>query len=885
MLHGRDAVISVMRRWLAGVGRGAGGAVHLVGVAGVGKTATLEMVADLAVSKGMRVLRVFGYPEESDVAWSGLSQLVIPFLSSLDQFDERPRQVLLRTLRLSDDGDVDDVSIGMAVLLLLTRSDEPITVLIDDVQWLDPESSRVLSFVARRLNATGVGFLSAGHLDSAIIGQPVELDTLDDAALRAIARDRGVAAAVAEVIAKQAEGLPLVLAQIIAGLDDDQRSGRRPLPEPVAEIARIDRALATRIAALPTDSRTMLAATALAPWADVETIAGFLDIDDHATVIAPAIDAGLVTIAGGRLDFAHPTIRTAAAQVSPEERRRLHELLARIADLRHRGWHLAAAADGPDDVAAHALDELADDAERRGANLAALRARQTAIDVAESPDRGRVIAAAWNAIRARLPDVADTLVGTLDDPDSADVRALTAEAAWVRGDVATAREQWVTLADDAHTPMELVESSRRKAARASFRMYDTPSVHRLASGATDDPQLHLVELGADAIRGRASATEQLVTHAEALLVDNPSADSIATLAEVVTLALARTGHAEALAALSERIGDLANERVPHLVPALLISRAAHLSRSDLIGGGALARDAVALSEEWDRLEHRPFALAIAAIAEASSGGPDAMSLIEGIRAYPVPVAQAVATYAEALVHYGLGDNESARDLLMPAHEEHPTESSFGFMWHADLVDIALRLDDRALAERVAEDLRTVLDTTNNPWVKAATRRVDGLLATDRDMADHAFTAAIEGFSDHGYKITAARCRLDWVGRLRRDRRRSVARAQIQAARPALLAGGARPWVERCDVEAGALGLSVPEPTVAAAAALLTPRELQVARWLIGGLTFKQIGARLFLSHRTVEAHGQSVYRKLGVRGRAELAQLSQHDPSLAPPTA
>jgi predicted ATPase len=320
MLHGRDAVISMVRRWLDGVGKGAGGAIHLVGVAGVGKSATLTWAAEQAESRRMRVLRVSGHPEESNVAWSGLSQIVTPFLATLDQFDERPRQVLLRTLRLGDDGEVDDVSIGMAVLLMLTRSDESVTVVIDDVQWLDPESLRVLSFVARRLNATGVGFLSAGHPGTAIIGQRVDLDALDQAALRAIARDRGVAAAVAEVLAEQAEGLPLVLDQIIAGLDADQRSGRRPLPEPIAEIARVDLALAGRISSLPTDARAVLAAAALAPWADVETIAELLGIDGSDAAIAPPVDRGLVTLTDGRLVFAHPTVRTAAAQVSLEER-------------------------------------------------------------------------------------------------------------------------------------------------------------------------------------------------------------------------------------------------------------------------------------------------------------------------------------------------------------------------------------------------------------------------------------------------------------------------------------------------------------------------------------------------------------------------------------
>jgi len=162
-------------------------------------------------------------------------------------------------------------------------------------------------------------------------------------------------------------------------------------------------------------------------------------------------------------------------------------------------------------------------------------------------------------------------------------------------------------------------------------------------------------------------------------------------------------------------------------------------------------------------------------------------------------------------------------------------------------------------------------------------RVQGLMAPDRDLADQAFALAIEQFLAEGYEISAARCRLDWAERLRRDRRRSVARTEVEQARNTLAAAGAQPWVARCDREAAALGMIVADHG-ARASTILTSRELQVARWLVAGLTFKQIGARLFLSPRTVESHGQTVYRKLGVRGRAELAQHAREDTTLAPPS-
>jgi len=93
------------------------------------------------------------------------------------------------------------------------------------------------------------------------------------------------------------------------------------------------------------------------------------------------------------------------------------------------------------------------------------------------------------------------------------------------------------------------------------------------------------------------------------------------------------------------------------------------------------------------------------------------------------------------------------------------------------------------------------------------------------------------------------------------------------------AAGAVPGVERCDAEAAALGIG-PLVIGERAGSILTARELQVARWLVEGATFREIGERLFLSPRTAESHGQAIYRKLGVRGRAGLAQLAIDDPTL-----
>ena len=64
--------------------------------------------------------------------------------------------------------------------------------------------------------------------------------------------------------------------------------------------------------------------------------------------------------------------------------------------------------------------------------------------------------------------------------------------------------------------------------------------------------------------------------------------------------------------------------------------------------------------------------------------------------------------------------------------------------------------------------------------------------------------------------------------------------------------------------------------------LLTPHELQVARLVVGGASNRDLAAKLFISPRTVESHLTSIFRKLGVRNRQELAARAIEDPVLQP---
>jgi DNA-binding NarL/FixJ family response regulator len=67
---------------------------------------------------------------------------------------------------------------------------------------------------------------------------------------------------------------------------------------------------------------------------------------------------------------------------------------------------------------------------------------------------------------------------------------------------------------------------------------------------------------------------------------------------------------------------------------------------------------------------------------------------------------------------------------------------------------------------------------------------------------------------------------------------------------------------------------------------LTPSELQVALRVAEGLTNREVAAAIFISPKTVEHHLSSIYRKLGIRSRTELARrIAATDPATAPSAA
>ena len=201
-----------------------------------------------------------------------------------------------------------------------------------------------------------------------------------------------------------------------------------------------------------------------------------------------------------------------------------------------------------------------------------------------------------------------------------------------------------------------------------------------------------------------------------------------------------------------------------------------------------------------------------------------------------------------------------------------------FRVHGDLIEAQTRAKRRDDAERNLARLLEDAKLTGSVWEAATGARCRGLLADDVEAID-SFAEALQLHENDPDQFERARTVLCYGERLRRLRRRRDAREHLHEALETFERIGARPWAERARAELRASGERLRRRGTAAHEQL-TPQELQVSLAAADGLTNKEIGARLFLSPKTVEFHLSRTYRKLDVSSRVELARLLASQPGV-----
>ena len=865
-LVGRDHETQVLAGLIEGV-RDRGSAVVVRGEAGIGKSAMLDEAGLRAVAGGLRVLRTAGVPSEGKVGFSGLHQLLRPVMDHLTQLPDPQRNAMSVVFGLTDAAAPDLFIVALATLNLLgeaaTRT--PVLLIVEDVHWLDRASADVLAFVARRLEFEPVVLLAAardgfrGSFDDAGLPE-LNLRRLDRAAAAALldARAPGLGPAVRERVLDEAAGNPLALVELPIGMKEHGAGATSAAWLPLN--TRLEQAFAARVSGLPVATRTLLLVAALNDGdALSETLAAAAAGGERAVVddLAAAVAVQLVEVFEDRLRFRHPLIRSAIHQRSTiGQRQAVHAALAQVlaTDVDRQVWHRAAACAGPDEEVAAELEAAATRARGRGRIESAVSALERAAGLSPDPElRGeRLLRAAELAFelgrhdrvigllteagpitlterqRSRMVWIRERFDDGIRDV-TAGARTLTELSERVAADGATGLA-WELLLGAA---LRCFWAEPGQAARDAVVV----AAERLAVEPRDGRMLTILAFAAPVERG-AVVIDQL-----RWLAAHPGRPGRAGW--LANAAILVGTFDVAVGFCTTAIGELRQQGRLGLLARHLATQAwsaAHLG--DLSVAIPAAEEAARLSRETMQPIMYATARATQAMLAALRGDEDrAAALAAEAEQAAVPVAArpvlATVQHARGLAALGRGRYADAYEHLRRMYDPADTAYHLALRCYAvgDLAESAARGVTRESSDRPATLFEEALRADLARW-----------------------------------PFARARAQLAFGGWLRRQRRAAESRGHLRAARETFDALGAIPWSEQARQELRASG-EISRRRTPDVRDKLTPQELQIAQMAAEGLTNREIGQRLYLSHRTISSHLHRIFPKLGVTSRSALGGI------------
>ena len=907
-LVGRDRELALVGTFL---GRAAaeGGALLLTGDPGVGKTMLLDAAAARAEAAGTRVLRVAGAEFGGQANFSALADLLRPVLGDRRHLSELNQRALDVTLGLGRGSPPERLVLANAVLALLRHvsAADPVLLVADDLPWLDRPSAMVLALVARRLTGTRIGFLGAarseeeGFFDRGTLPGH-EVGPLDQLAAENLlrARFRDLAPQVTRRLLAEAQGNPLALTELPAALSGAQRAALAPLPAVLPLQGRLQALFASRVSGLPGPARWLLLLAALDGRGDLRVLSA--TGKDWPGDLAPAEQAGLVRVdAGlGRLAFRHPLIRSAVVELAPAgDRRRAHRMLASqlIDEPERRAWHLGEAAEGPDAPVAALLEEAAQQILRRGEAVGAVSALLRAAELSPArPDRSRCLALAA-VVGACVTMEVGTVSPLLDDARRAGpepgISLLTAAAAAFMllngdGDALTAHRLLTQAIEDQAEP-------GRTGVTGLFEAVSTLFIVCVFGGRADLWAPFHAAVGRFA--ADLPAELYLLSRAHA----DPARTALAVLPEVDAaiaslrgetdhlriLTISSTGHfTDRQAGCREALWRVVRETRQASAVTPLITALEHLSGDSwMTGRWDQARD---LADECLELclTHGYLLLTWTvryrqALIAAARGAYDAAeTLTAEMTRWAVPrrigLAEVAAHHVGSVAALGRGDFEAAYRHAAAISPPGVLASHVPYaLWVLlDLVEAAARTGRDAEAAAHAQAMRAAGLAAISPRLAMITA-ASAALAAPREAARARFDEALAVPGADQWPFDLARVQLLYGEWLRRARCTAEARAQLSAALDTFRRLGAQPWQVRAGHELRATGLAAAAAARAAGpgtagAPALAPLDYEIARLAAAGLTNKQIGERLYVSHRTVAAHLYQIFPRLGITSRAAL---------------
>ena len=883
----------------------------IYGPMGIGKTTMWSSAVDRARHLGFQVLSARAVQAESVLAYAVVADL----LSAVDPgvLDALPavQRLAVDRVLLNEraDGRATDQRVTAAAFSSIVErlaDHAPVLIAIDDVQWLDTSSRGVIGFAARRATRP-VGFMvterTVGELGSSSAGwlqmgdhgvETVRVAPMSFGGVHAMILQRLGRSFPRTTLAHVYEtsgGNPFYAMELARAVDASG-SGSDALPATLAELTQL------RLAHLDDAVReTLLAASCVAdPTVEVIAAAIGRPADDVVAMLEVAEGEGVVVIEGNRVRFEHPMLSYCTYTLaSPAARRRMHRALAQVEvhpELRAR--HLALGTTTADRETLKALDAAAEAASARGAPAASAELFQLAIQRGGDTPMRRFRAAASLLAAGDATAGRAMLEPAIDATPQGPIRAaalnlLAGLCVYTNGYAEATAHLERALPDAADNPLlrvqtllmlsftQINDGAFAESLRNSGLAVE--AAERLDLPALTSQVLSMSVMvncvcgnGVDeAANSRALALEDPTLNAP--IVFRASANNSQLLAWKGDLDAARDQITEVRRRCEERGAE--SDLLFVAVQNVLIE----IWRGDLKAARTIARDAAERAELDGGDQSLLIATTVQAAVAAYRGRVDstraharrALDAAERCGAHRVAewptmmlgfLETSLGNYVEAL---GVLEGLIAQFPTTPVGTELITATFI-----PDAVEAMLALGRCDDAEPLIAALEANGSRLDRPWMIAVGARCRAMAFASRGDVSSALASSREALTAHDrLAMPFERARTQLVhGQLLRRARHKGAGQTFRDAVEAFAQIGATVWESRAHDELARTNVSRTD------GAVLTPAERRVAERAVQGLSNREIAAALNVSVKTVEANLSSVYRKLGIRSRAQLAGLS-----------
>jgi DNA-binding CsgD family transcriptional regulator len=908
-VFGREAEFEVLAGFVGS--QADAGSLLIEGEPGIGKTTLWRAAVAHAAGLDRRVLSSSPASAESQLSFAGLDDLLAGALPDVAADLPIPQvRALQLALLLDDAGDeqVQPRTVLAATLSTLRALADlgPVLIAIDDVQWLDTASVEALAFALRRLGDARVSFLGSvrlgdaseqqralvqalehrdGHAVRRIVLGPLSMSATHDAVVRRFGLSP--APSVMERIHETSGGNPFYALElthaVVRRAVPLEPGGTLPVPETLHQVVGL------RLDALSTDAQQLLGAAALISHptrATLEAVGTSVALDE-------GIDAGLVEeSAHGQIRFVHALFASAAAaRLTAAQRRVIHRRLADVLEGEQRARHLALGASGPAHDIADELHAAVGEAAGRGAigaavELAEQALRLTPAEPSEVRQR-RQLETATLELRHGDTELARThLDPLLAELPAGPMRAgvLLQLARLHEAEAVVALELCEQAIAEAGPADANAAAAHQLLAEMSMLSGNVPNAlehARLAAATAEkagDWALLIESLGTLCHYQTYTGTVEagLLERAVELEREHARPSNNYSPREILGLRLMYADRLDEARVLLEASLETATDIGDGLDRGSLL---VHLSQLECRAGRLAiaqrhARDVTVLKEQagWG-LQSARFASAlvnahIGQVAAARRDGEDGASRAA---AGGSEVFRVLNEWALGFLELSRGDAAAAHRHLrpLPAIVDGMGYANPGVRpVHADAIEAAIGAGDLDMDDLI-DDLERRGRSFGHPTARAAAARCRGLLLAARGAIDDAVTElsrAVTEAEESPQPLERARTRLALGSALRRAKHRREARESLTQALEMFDNIGTPLWAERAAAELERI------PGRTSSRETLTPTERRVAQLVADGLSNKEVASALFVSVRSVEDNLSSVYAKLGLRSRSELAR-------------